>query len=100
MDRINLLNNGEKAVAGGGLLMLIAGLFLPWWRLSISGFGSATEGGFGQPGEIWSILAILISMALAGSIIAVKLGNVQLPALPSNLSWGQVYGGGGSLSSA
>ena len=97
MDRINLLNNGEKAVAGGGLLMLIAGLFLPWWRFSISGLGSATEGGFGQPGSIWSILAVLISIVLAGTIVAVKFGNVQMPALPSDLSWGQLYGGGGAL---
>ena len=96
MDRINLLNNGEKAVAGGGLLMLIAGLFLPWWRFSISGFGSTSEGGLGQPGEIYSILAILISLALAGSIVAIKFGNVQMPALPSDLSWGQLYGGGGA----
>ena len=93
MDKINLLSNGEKAIAGGGVLMFIASFF-PWWRVSLGGFGSVSEGGWGSPGEFWSILAILISLALAGSVIVVNLGNVQMPALPSNITWGQVYGGG------
>ncbi len=92
MDRINLLNNGEKAMAGGGLLMLIASFF-DWWSFSEGPF-SFGRNGWGAPGEIWSILAILVSVSLAGSIVAIKFGNVEMPALPSSLSWGQVYGGG------
>ena len=88
MEKVNVLSLPEKLIAGGGVLMLIASIF-DWF--SYSGFG---EGGWGKPGSIWSVLAILISLVLAAVILATRLGNVQMPALPQNLTWGQVWGGG------
>jgi hypothetical protein len=93
VDKINLLSTPEKAIAGGGVVMLIAS-FLDWWHYSVSGFGSVGEGGWGSPGSIWSVLAILISIVLAGIIVATRLGNVQMPALPEGVTWGKVWGGG------
>ena len=93
MDKINLLSMPEKAIAGGGVLMLIAS-FLEWWHYSVAGFGSVGEGGWGSPGSIWGILAILIALALAAVVLATKLGNMQMPALPQNVTWAQVWGGG------
>jgi hypothetical protein len=91
MDKINALSTPEKAIAGGGILMLIASIF-DWWRFSELGF-SFGESGWGEPGQIWSILAILIAIVMAGIIIATRLGNVQMPALPEGVTWGMVWGG-------
>ena len=47
MDKINQLSTGEKLVAGGGVLMLLASFF-HWATISCGGFGvSAGEGGWG-----------------------------------------------------
>jgi hypothetical protein len=87
MEKVNTLTLPEKLIAGGGILMLIASLF-DWW--TYSGFG---ESGWGEPGQIWSILAILISIGLAGIVIATKLGNMAMPNLPAGWTWGKVWGG-------
>ena len=92
MDKINLLSMPEKAIAGGGVLMLIASV-LDWFRISEGPF-SFGESGWGKPGEIWSILAILLAIVLAGIIVATRLGNMQMPALPEGVTWGKVWGGG------
>jgi hypothetical protein len=98
-EKIMGLGTGEKLVAGGGVLMLIAS-FLDWWKFNApdiaDAFGFSGYGGSGwdAPGSIWSTLAILISIVLAGVIIATRLFNVQMPALPQNVTWSQVWGGG------
>jgi hypothetical protein len=86
---------GEKAVAGGGILMLIASFF-DWWHYSSLGF-DVGEGGWGEPASIWSILAILISIVLAGIVLATRFGNMKMPDLPQGVTWGMVYGGGAAL---
>src|SRR5438105_652186 len=93
MEKVNTLSLGEKLVAGGGILMLIAS-FLPWWHYSES-IISISRNGWGLPGSFWSVLAILISLALAAVIIAIRFGNVKMPDLPENVTWGKVFGGAG-----
>jgi hypothetical protein len=98
MDKLNQLSLGEKLVGGGGVLMLIAS-FLPWYKISfgIAGLAhvSVSRNGWQSPGGLWSLLAVLISIALAGSIAAVKFGNMKMPDLGS-VTWGQAYLGGGA----
>jgi len=93
VDKINTLSTPEKAIAGGGVLMLIASFF-DWWHFSVAGFGSAGESAWGDPGSIWGILAVLLSLVLAGIVLSTRLGNVQMPALPETVTWAQVWGGG------
>lgn len=96
MDKINELSTGEKLIAGAGVALLIAS-FLPWYRVSVS-FGefsaSASANGWQDPGALFSILAVLIGVALAAAVLAPKFGNVQLPALGS-ITWPQAFFGGG-----
>jgi hypothetical protein len=92
VDKINTLSTPEKAIAGGGVLMLIASL-LDWWHVSEGPF-SAGYSGWGDPGSIWSILAILLSIVLAGIVLGTRLGNMQMPSLPEGVTWGKVWGGG------
>jgi len=98
MDMVNQLSLGEKLVAGGGVLMLIASL-LPWYKVTVAsgipGYAaSGSTSGWGAPGSIWSLLAILLSIAMAGIVGATKFANVQMPALPQGVTWGRVWGGG------
>jgi len=96
MDKINELSTGEKLIAGGGILLLIAS-FLPWYKVSVS-FGdfsaSASANGWEAPGALFSILAVIIGIVLAGAVLGPKFGNMQLPALGS-ITWGQAFVGGG-----
>ena len=100
MEYWNKLTMGQKLVLGGALLMLIAS-FLPWYKVSF-GFeelgisGSVSRNGWQSPGALWSILALLISLAFAGVIIAKEFGNVQLPDL-GQITWGQAALGAGGL---
>jgi hypothetical protein len=97
VDKFNELSLGEKLISVGGVLLFFFGLLFDWWHVSVNGFGSGGTKGFDDPGMIWSTLAILIALALAGSILAIRLGKMTPPTLPSNLTWGQVYGGGAAL---
>jgi hypothetical protein len=94
-EKLNQLSLGEKLVVGGGILMLLASFF-GWWTASEGAFDYNSDG-WSAPGSIWGVLAILISLILAGITLAVRLGNVQMPALPTNWTWGMVYGAGAAL---
>ena len=59
-----------------------------------------SRNGLQSPGALWSTLAILIGIAMAGTIAAVKFGNVQLPALGGSMTWGMLYLGGGGAAVA
>jgi hypothetical protein len=97
LEKLNDLSNGEKLIAGGGILMVIAS-FLPWYKVSIDfgefGGASFSANGWEAPGAIWSILAVLIAVALVGVIAAVRFGNVKLPDL-GQFTWGQALLAGG-----
>lgn len=87
---------GEKIILIAGPLLLIDS-FLKWYsaKACIGDFcvgGSAS--GWDAPGAIWSILAVLIGLALAGVIGATRFANMKMPELPQNLTWGRVYLGG------
>ena len=97
MDMVNQMTTGQKLVAAGGILMLIAS-FLPWYKVSFSlapGFSSSiSRSGWQSPGALWSILAVLIAVVMAGVVLA-RLGNVNLPDLGS-VTWGQAMLGAGA----
>jgi hypothetical protein len=94
-EKINQHSLAETLIAGGGVHILVASFF-DWWHYTVQGFGGVGSDGWSAPGSIWSTLAILISLALAAIVAATRLSNMQMPALPQNLSWGQVWGGGGA----
>jgi hypothetical protein len=92
MEQLNKLSLGEKLVCGGTLVLIIAALFFQWWS-----FLSAGYDGFSAPGGTWITLAVLVAVAMSGLILATKLGNMQMPAAPTNWTWGMIYAIGGGL---
>lgn len=93
VDKLNELGNAQKLIAGGGVLMLIAS-FLPWYKISFSfgefGGGSVSANGWEAPGAIFSILAVLVGVAMAVAILGPIFANLQLPDL-GNITWGQAH---------
>lgn len=99
MDKINELSLGEKLIAGAGILLLLDSFILPWYDVDTI-IGSITRNGWESPGAIWSILAVLVGLVLAVAVLGPKFGNMQLPALPNNVTLGQFFLGGGALAFA
>ncbi len=98
MEKLNELSNGEKAIGVGGVLMVIAS-FLPWYKVSIDAgafSASFSRNGWQSPGALWSVLAVLIAVAMVGVIGGMKFGNLKLPDL-GNFSLGQIMLGAGGL---
>ena len=101
MDKINEMSTGEKLIAGGGIVLLIASV-LPWYKVTVSVgtfSASASANGWSAPGAIFSILAVIIGVVLAGAVLGPKFANMQLPALGS-VTWGQAFVGGGAAALA
>ena len=88
MDKITAMSNGEKLIAGGGILLLVAA-FLPWYSIDF-GFGSISRNGLQSPGAIWSLLAVVIGVIMAAAILAPKFTDVKLPDLGS-ITWPQAH---------
>lgn len=95
MEYWNKLSNGEKVVVVAGVVMLIAS-FLPWYKVEFLDVASITRNGWESPGALWSVLATLLGVVMAGAILGSKFGNVKLPDL-GNYTWGQAYIAGGGL---
>lgn len=93
MDKLKDLTLGEKIVAGAGVLLLIDS-FLPWYSVDIKSYGigySYTRNGWQSPGSLFSLLAVLLGVAMAAQVIVTKLGLAELPDKLGNFSWGQVH---------
>src|SRR3954468_7573298 len=93
--KLSALSTGEKLSLGGGLAFVIS-TFLPWIKVSVKGVGGLGGGGsssnsaLSDPASIWGILALVVAIVLAGIIIA-RVMDMQLPALPPQYTWGQVF---------
>jgi hypothetical protein len=99
MDKLNTLSTGEKLIAAAGVLLLLDSFIFAWYSVDI-GFGHYTRSAWQSPGQLWSVLAVLIGLAMAAAVVGPKFGNMQMPAMPANLTMGQVYLGGGVLAFA
>lgn len=97
MDKLRQLAVAEQATVGGAVLLLVAS-FLPWHRACID-FGVEelcfSANGWESPSTPWSILAVLIGLAMGTVIVLQKLAGVTLPERLGTLSWGQVHMTGG-----
>jgi hypothetical protein len=91
VDKLNTLSNGEKLIAGGGVVMLIAS-FLPWYKIDFGGIVgvSVSRNGWESPGFLWSFLALIIGVVMAAAILGPKFANIQLPDLGS-ITWPQAH---------
>src|SRR3990172_5866634 len=78
LERFKALSIGEKIIIIAGAVLLIDG-FLPWYSIDLGPFGSFTRNGWESPGAIWSMLAILIGIAMAAVVVLKGLTEVEIP---------------------
>jgi hypothetical protein len=68
--------------------MLVAS-FLPWYEVDlILGTGKLT--GWQDPGVIWSMLAVMVSSALALLVVKRAMDPGSLPGMPKPPVWGRL----------
>jgi hypothetical protein len=89
---------GSQIILVAALVLFIDG-FLKWYSVSVefAGFkASASANGWEAPGAIWSILAILIGVAMAGIILVRALAKEgTLPENISGITWPRIMLGAG-----
>ncbi len=99
IEKFNALSIGEKIILPAGVVLFIVG-FLPWYSASASygGFSvSASRNAWSDFGSFWSILAILIGLAMAAVIVVKNLGTVAVPDNIGGITWPKIHAGAGVL---
>ena len=97
IEKFMALSIGEKIIIIAGAVLFIDG-FLPWYDVDLGPFGSVTRNGWESPGAIWSILAVLIGLAMSG-VVAVKISTEGvIPENVGGFTWPKVFLGGGVAS--
>jgi len=94
LEKFMALGVGEKIIIIAGLLLFIDG-FLPWYDVDLGPFGSFTRNGWESPGAIWSLLAILLGLAMSGAVAVKALTEGVIPENVGGFSWPKIFLGGG-----
>ena len=94
VEKFMALGIGEKIIVIAGALLLIVG-FLPWYSIDLGPLGDLTRNGWQSPGALWSMLAILIGLAMAAVVVLKGLTEVEIPDNVGGVSWPRILLGGG-----
>ena len=94
VEKFMALGIGEKIIVIAGALLLIVG-FLPWYSIDLGPLGDLTRNGWQSPGALWSMLAILIGLAMAAVVVLKGLTQVEIPDNVGGVSWPRIFLGGG-----
>jgi len=87
---------GEIIILPAALVLFIVG-FLPWYSVDLGPFGTYSHNGWQSPGEMWSILAILVGLAMAGVVVVKSLGTTAIPDSVGGITWPKIHAGAGVL---
>jgi len=82
MGKFNALSIGQKIIVIAGPVLLIIS-FLPWYSVDLGPFGSVNRSGWQSPGALWSILAVLLGLAMSAVIVIQNVGTAG--TIPDNL---------------
>jgi hypothetical protein len=88
------VGNNDLVIMGAGVLMFIDS-FLPWYGVSVKGFGGGTLSGWHF---FWNWLSIILVIAIAGAVAARVFANRALPPVAGgNYSWNLIQAALGVL---
>lgn len=94
MNSIQRFSRPEKIFAVAGIVLLIGMFAFPWYHVGVPSFtvGGQTFGGesfdsnvLKGPGSFFSIVALILLIALLAEFVVRRLTAVQLPEIP--VSW-------------
>ncbi len=94
VEKFGALSIGEKIIIIAGVILFVDG-FLPWYSIDFGPLGSFTRSGWQSPGAIWSMLAIVIGLAMAAVVVLKGLTEVEIPDDVGGASWPKILLGGG-----
>ena len=94
IEKYNALSMGEKIILPAGVILFIVG-FLPWYSVDLGAFGTYSHNGWQSPGAIWSILAILVGLAMAGVVGLKAFGTATIPDNVGGVTWPKIHLGAG-----
>jgi hypothetical protein len=94
IEKFNALSIGEKIILPAGVVLFILG-FLPWYSVDLGPLGTYTRNGWQSPGAIWSILAILVGLAMAVVVGLKAFGTATIPDNVGGFTWPKIHLGGG-----
>jgi hypothetical protein len=89
---------GEKIILIAAPLLLVTSI-LPWYDYDYVG-GSITRSAWESPGALWSMLAVILSLAAFGKVVLSNFTTVQIPSDfgNPNITWGRIHLGVGIAS--
>jgi hypothetical protein len=90
IERYNTLSLGEKIIIPAAVVLFIVG-FLPWYSVDLGVLGSYSRNGWQSPGAFWSVLAILIGLAMAGVIGVKASGAAAIPDDVGGFTWPKIH---------
>jgi hypothetical protein len=100
VEKFKALSIGDKVILIAGVALFIVGFF-PWYHAGGGTYGVAgvtvvniptfNSNGWQSPGSLWSIIAILLGLAMAGVIAVRELAKPgTLPADVGGFSWPKI----------
>ena len=89
MDKLKEMTIGEKVIVAAAAVLLLDS-FLPWYSVDLGPLGSYSKNGWGAPDSGFSMLAILIGVAMGTLVVLHRLEVVKLPDKAGPLAWGAV----------
>jgi hypothetical protein len=101
MNTLQRLTLPEKITAVAGIVLLVGMFAFPWYHVGVPSItvGGHTFGGASfnsnvlkGPGSFFSIVALLVLIALLAEFVLSRLGAVQLPAIPVSWASAEFYG--------
>jgi len=102
MKALSQLSRSEQVAGAAGILLLIGIFAFPWYHVGVASvtidgqtFGGASYSGnaLQGPGSFFSVVALIVLIALLAEMAITRFTTVELPSLP--FSWNLAELGGG-----
>jgi hypothetical protein len=101
MNSLQQLSRSERITAGAGVVLLIGMFAFPWYHVGIASItvGNQTFGGesfnsnvLKGPGAFFSIIALIVLIALLAEFAITRFSSAQLPSIPVSWTTAELYG--------
>jgi hypothetical protein len=91
MNALQQFSRSEKITAGAGIVLLVGIFAFPWYYVSFGGY-SASSNVLHGPGSFFSVLALIVLIALLAEFGIRRFTSAQLPTLPVSWTAAEMYG--------